>query len=620
MRCWIFFLLSFSISFTALAQNDNFGRPKITGQSPISTDEEQPVVIKLSDLEVRDRDDWFYPYGFTMRVYEGNNYTFSGLTITPAKNFSGTLSVLVSVNDGKQDSEIYNLQIQVRPLNDPPTITGQAILTTNEEQAISLNISHLAISDPDDTQFTMIVSEGQNYTTNVLTITPVQNFNGVLQVAVRASDGKALSDLYTLQVTVSPVNDVPKITGQVPLEVEENKPLSLQLSQLTVTDPDNTYPTGFTLSILTGNNYTFSGSQFTPSFNFEGMLSVNVMVNDGSANSEPFTLQVKVFPSKNGPTITGQSPMPITTNEDQPITILFSHLTVSDPDNNYPNGFTLHILPGTNYTVVGNVVTPLADYHGNVSVNVSVNDGTSESNVYGLSVSVRPVNDAPKISKIETEPLVYRPNKTPAPITQVIEITDVDNDSLWQAEINFKPETFRFDLDELLFETRPGIKGAFDRQRGTLIFSGRAPKAEYVLALKSIKYRFIPGADLPFETKTIVMSVSDGKIVSEKVERQIKSTDVIVDLNIPTAFTPNGDRANDTWSIKPLKPSDELANAIVRIYNKSGRLLFEAEGFEKEWDGRLNGEVLPADTYYYTIDLNLEYSRTLFKGLVTILR
>ena len=44
-----------------------------------------------------------------------------------------------------------------------------------------------------------------------------------------------------------------------------------------------------------------------------------------------------------------------------------------------------------------------------------------------------------------------------------------------------------------------------------------------------------------------------------------------------------------------------------------------AKGFEKEWDGYVNGQVLPSDTYFYTIDLNLQYMKKTYKGAVTIL-
>jgi gliding motility-associated-like protein len=91
-----------------------------------------------------------------------------------------------------------------------------------------------------------------------------------------------------------------------------------------------------------------------------------------------------------------------------------------------------------------------------------------------------------------------------------------------------------------------------------------------------------------------------------------------VALDIPNAFTPNGDSANDTWRIRSSN-INQLDKAIIRVYNKRGLLLYEAVGFESEWDGIANGQRLPVDTYFYTIDLNLTYMKQTYKGFVTIL-
>jgi gliding motility-associated-like protein len=618
MRYW--FCLFFSLSVTIGYTQDDSRKPKIHGQKPIATDEDFSVAIQLTDLEVRDRDSWFYPWGFTLQVYNGDNYTLNNNTVIPAANFFGTLSVPVTVNDGQNQSNKFDVQIQVRPINDAPVITGQASFTTNEDQAITIQQTHLLINDPDDISFTIYIQEGLNYTFSGQTITPGTNFNGVLSIPVRVTDGKVPSNLYYIQLPVIAINDAPKITGQLAIETDENKPVTIQLTQLTVTDVDNTYPNGFSMTLLpsSNGNYSVSGSQINPALNFEGALSVPVTVSDGAASSEPFPLQINVKPGNNAPVITGQ--VPITVTEDQSLTVQFSHITVTDADNNYPTGFTLRILPGTNYTATNNVVTPSVDFYGTLSVNIVVNDGTSDSNIYGLSVSVTPINDAPKIVNLEPDPLTYQSGQGQVFITAKLDISDVENDSITQADIAFKPETYRLGIDELIFQNTLKIKGTFDRQRAILSLSGKAPLAEYAQAIRSVKYNFLSGVDLPFETKTIVFTVSDGKTKSEKAERSIGGKNLIINLDIPTAFTPNGDAANDTWSIRPLKQSEEITNAVIKIYNKKGVLLYEAEGFDHPWDGRLSGEVLPADTYYYTIDLNMAFTRTLYKGLVTILR
>jgi gliding motility-associated-like protein len=77
---------------------------------------------------------------------------------------------------------------------------------------------------------------------------------------------------------------------------------------------------------------------------------------------------------------------------------------------------------------------------------------------------------------------------------------------------------------------------------------------------------------------------------------------VLEPVNIPTAFTPNGDGINDTWNIEGL---ETYRNASVRIYNRWGALVYSKTGsYFNDWDGTNNGKELPNGTYYYVIQLN----------------
>jgi gliding motility-associated-like protein len=51
-----------------------------------------------------------------------------------------------------------------------------------------------------------------------------------------------------------------------------------------------------------------------------------------------------------------------------------------------------------------------------------------------------------------------------------------------------------------------------------------------------------------------------------------------------------------------------------------GQVVYESDGVYQGWDGTYKGELLPADTYYYTIDLNLPFRKKVYKGAVTLLR
>ena len=377
--------------------------PKIVGQTDLQMQEGTSINITLPVLQVEDPDNT-YPQGFTLTILPGAHYTYTETTVTPHGDFTGTLSVSVKVNDGASDSEPFALAITVIPQNDAPKIIGPSALSTNEDVPLTITLEQLQVEDPDNNypaDFTLQVLPGNHYSRNGNTIIPEANFNGLLSVAVQVSDGSSTSNIYPLSVQVIPVNDPPVITGQTPVETAEDTPVTLQLSQLTVLDVDNTWPTGFALLISPGPNYTVAGSMIIPATDFNGTLNVSVMVNDGTSNSAPFAFQIQVGNTNDAPLITGQSAL--ATDEEKPVTILLSHLLVTDPDNVYPNGFTLLVAEGTNYTVSGTTVTPALDFAGELFVPVRVNDGINNSGTFLFKIQVNQINDAPEFAAIANQ-------------------------------------------------------------------------------------------------------------------------------------------------------------------------------------------------------------------------
>ena len=370
--------------------------PVITGQALVSTVEEQPLDIEFSHITVTDVDNIF-PTAFTLTVLTNPGYSVVGNTITPNMNVTGNVMVRVQVSDGTLNSNIYNLQVTVNPINDPPVITGQSSLTILEDTPLTLLLSHLTIVDPDNASgFTFVLGPGSNYSVSGNLITPAAHFNGTLSIPVTVSDGTNISAPYNLQIQVTPVNDKPQITGQTPISIAEVQPVTLDLSQLTVFDPDNNFPADFVLTISTGPNYSAVGNVVTPVVNFSGTLLVRLKVSDGLLESDYYDFQILVNSTNDPPVITGQRPL--NTEENEPIQIQFVDLTVSDPDNTYPTGFSLTILPGTTYTFSGTTVTPNPNVSGVIDVTVKVNDGAVDSAPYLLKIDVNSVNDAPVIT------------------------------------------------------------------------------------------------------------------------------------------------------------------------------------------------------------------------------
>lgn len=525
----VLLILVFSCFLNGYVNAQRNKKPKITGQTSLSMNEDESITILMSYLKVDDPDNWFYPWGFTMQIYPGEQYTYEGNVVMPNANFSGKLRVKVTVHDGQDESDKYDLEVAVNPVNDQPVITGHSTLSIDESQALTLLPEHLKVADPDDR-----------------------------------------------------------------------------------------YPGDFTMTIHTGNNYSVNGNQIIPQATFTGTLSVNVSVNDGTISSDVYVLPVAVVAVNRVPQITGQSALQV--NEDESLTVLLSHLTVTDDDNNYPAGFTLNVSAGENYSSSGATVTPAKDFYGKLAVPVSVNDGQNTSEVFNLVVTVTPVNDLPIIADLEIAPIQYRTTDVSVSISENLTIEEPDGDSIMFAQVRLLGETFDPAVDKLVY-TPPSnskIRGVFDPNTGVLTLIGQASPERYAAAIRSVQYQcLLPSSGI---RKTIFISANDGKDDGEESVRDILFGAIAVSLDIPTGFTPNGDLANDTWRIIPLIEEEEFAQAKIRVYNKEGVLVYESTGFEDEWDGRYKGELLPADTYFYTIDLNINAPEGYLKGLVTILR
>jgi gliding motility-associated-like protein len=599
--------------------------PTILGQVSLSTTENKAIEIFLSNLIVNDPDD-VYPNGFTLKILSGENYSVANFRVTPARGFVGTLTVSVKVNDGKDDSPVFSLKIIVNEdvnLNMRPVITGQIPLTINKNESLPIQFSHLVVNDANNSYpngFGLKVYPGANYSISNTVITPATNFTGILSVKVSVTDGVMESDPFNLKITVLPgsVNQPPVITGQVGLSTFKNQSLTIVLSHLVVKDPDNTYPDDFNLNVLPGDNYAASGSVITPTHDFVGTLSVGVTVSDGNATSKAYYLSVRVL-NVSELQIVGQKPLTI--KEDSSITLSLADLIVNDPQGKYPTAFSMRITTNENFTADNLTIKPSANFNGNLVTSISVSNGVQTSAPFNLLIVVQPANDAPQILQLESETLLFSLNADPLPITDNAIVSDIDDDNLVVAEIGFGQVGYQPDNDELLFANTENIRGVFDPAVGILTFIGEAPLSEYQEAIRSVRYNFINVTDSTVidNNKSIYIKLNDGKALSDVYTRSVSISKNIA-VNIPNAFTPNDDNANDTWIIEPLEESAGFKSAIIRVYTRSGKLVYQSDNFEAPWDGRLNGELLPPDSYFYTIQVDLNYTKKSYKGIVTILR
>lgn len=69
-------------------------------------------------------------------------------------------------------------------------------------------------------------------------------------------------------------------------------------------------------------------------------------------------------------------------------------------------------------------------------------------------------------------------------------------------------------------------------------------------------------------------------------------------LDYPRYFTPNGDGFNDSWTIKNL---NLLPLATIHIFDRYGKLIKQFSSSNLNWNGTLNGYLLPADDYWFNL-------------------
>lgn len=74
-------------------------------------------------------------------------------------------------------------------------------------------------------------------------------------------------------------------------------------------------------------------------------------------------------------------------------------------------------------------------------------------------------------------------------------------------------------------------------------------------------------------------------------------------MQIQHFFTPNGDGYNDYWNIKGIQPGSPNRNSLISIFDRYGKLITQVNTMSAGWNGTYNGKLMPADDYWFVIEL-----------------
>jgi hypothetical protein len=221
-----------------------------------------------------------------------------GLTYQPAPDFFGTDSFTFRASDGQADSNLAAVAITVTPVNDAPVAPDQAV-TTPEDTPVEVT---LLAADVDGDALTLAVVTPPAHgtlsgTPPRLTYTPAANEFGPDSFTFVASDGMAVSNVASVSIAVTPVNDAPVAHEQVVEAVEGvAKPIVL-----TATDVDGD---PLTFAVVTPPLHgTLSGTPpdlvYVPHAGYTGLDGFTFRANDGAVDSQVATVAIEVVPQPN---------------------------------------------------------------------------------------------------------------------------------------------------------------------------------------------------------------------------------------------------------------------------------------------------------------------------------
>ena len=299
------------------------------------------------------------------------------LTLTPASNFNGSVTITAKANDGTVDSAAQTFTLTVGAINDAPVVGTVANQTTNEDTAKILTLSGTD-SDGDSLTYSAISGSSQvtsNMSGASLYLTPAANWSGSSVITIKANDGIVYSATKTFTLTVNAVNDAPVVGTVANQSTVKNTAKTVTLSE---TDADTSDSHTFTATSSTTNVVpSISGATLTltPATGWTGTSTITIKANDGTVYSAAKTFVLTVSNSNATPTLAAISAQ--ATNQSVKKTV---SITAADSDGDSlsftttssPSGKVLGSVAGSTLTL-----TPLASFNGTAAVTLTVSDGNA---------------------------------------------------------------------------------------------------------------------------------------------------------------------------------------------------------------------------------------------------
>ncbi|UCF38609.1 MAG: tandem-95 repeat protein, partial [Acidobacteriota bacterium] len=266
-----------------------------------TTNEDEAVIIAVL---ANDND----PDGDTLTVSGVTHGTLGTVTIqnsssvlyTPFENHHSSDSFTYTISDGRGGTDQAGVTITINPVNDPPQAINDEADTT-EGQPVTVSVLANDTDVDGDTLSVTGVTQGSHGSVTVngqtsVTYVPSGDFSGQDSFTYTISDGNGETDVASVMVSVTGVNDPPQAMNDSATTDEDVAATVWVLSNDTDPDGDELVISAVTQSQNGWVSIAEAGQavRYIPNDNFNGIDSFSYTVSDGQGGSGQATVGITI--------------------------------------------------------------------------------------------------------------------------------------------------------------------------------------------------------------------------------------------------------------------------------------------------------------------------------------
>ncbi|RMD57622.1 PKD domain-containing protein [Candidatus Woesearchaeota archaeon] len=463
-----------SITLTSNATNT---APIMNLPQNLSIQSGNQTTLDLADYSTDQEDpDSALTYSFTGNSSFTIALQGSIATIT-APNSTVNETITFTVYDTQNLSA--NSSIQLMSINlTPPAWQALSAITTNEDVPLSNVIrllDYITSIDPASVVFKVlygnssladVIIDANSY----LTIQPKPDANGFALIAIDASDSSGANASTTLNLTVQPINDAPRIISTQPtLTFDEDNIFNYTIAALFY-EPDGDAIQFNLIEQVQGISLAYNSTHLSiiPDPDINGNFTLKINASDPLGESVQTQIPVIINPINDNPRFTQAIPN-ITTFEEQQNSIDLTPYESDPEDGSGADGNSLvwyiSLTNSTNKTSYLNtsifeanlttstdllLITPHENATGDFNITVWLSDSAGANTTQNITVTVANVNDAPYFVGLSNQsaqagiPFEYSLNATdPDPTGDTLNFStnSTFNFNQTSGTFNFTPKT-----------------------------------------------------------------------------------------------------------------------------------------------------------------------------------